>query len=171
MNMPGLSAEASLYKSSGQYFVGTGWAGAADSGLRLSQLRNPILCNGPCDGDGECKPISGPCNLAPPAGCACAFGRLVGSTCDPPGTTIECCTAAELTTTTPCAKNATTGVCESTTTNRCTSPPTVTTTACQPTCGSCVGGSCGCDNYPTCARTPGTITCTDACGTTTTKSC
>lgn len=168
MNMPGLSAEASLYKSSGQYFVGTGWASVGDSHLGLSQLRPPL----PNGGNGPiCKPIIGPCDQPPPPGCACAFGRIVGSTCDPPGTTIECCTAAELTTTSPCAKNPTTGVCESTTTNRCTSPPTVTTTVCQPTCGSCVGGSCGCDNYPTCARTPGTITCTDACGTTTTKSC
>ena len=169
MNMPGLSAEASVYRSSGQYLVGSGWANADDSRLGLSQLDlvKPLPNGG--NGGPICRPIFGPCNQPAPANCACVWGREVGNTCD--GTTIECCTAAELTTTTPCSKNPTTGVCERTTTNRCTSPPQVTTTQCTPTCGPCVGGSCGCDNYPTCARTPGTITCTDACGTTSTKPC
>ncbi len=170
MNMPGLSAEASLYKSSEQYFLGTGWASLGDSHLGMSQLDLPKPLPNGGNGGPICKPIRGPCNIpaSPADNCPCVLMRNGGTTCEPE---TVCCTASELTTTTPCSKNPTTGVCERTTTNRCTSPPVVTRTPCTPTCGSCVGGSCGCDNYPTCARTPGTITCTDACGDTTTKSC
>lgn len=48
MNMPGLSAQASLYRSSRQYVLGTGWAGAVDSGLGLSQLPPPTCVPNAC---------------------------------------------------------------------------------------------------------------------------
>jgi len=43
-------------------------------------------------------------------------------------------------------------------------------TTCSVTCGLCVGGSCG-TTYPNCVPTPGTQTCTDCNGITSTRSC
>jgi hypothetical protein len=42
-------------------------------------------------------------------------------------------------------------------------------TTCSVTCGPCTGGSCG--SYPNCSPTPGTQSCTDCNGVTSTRSC
>lgn len=164
MNIPEFNAQASLYRSGASYYQ-AGWASVGDAHLYLSQL-TPL----PNGGGPICKPIHGLCNIPaqPSDNCQCHWMRPGGTTCDP---STQCCTPQELTTTTPCSKNPTTGVCQSTTTDRCTSPPTVTTNQCKSTCGPCVGGSCGCDNYPTCAKTQGKATCTDACGDVSTQPC
>ena len=101
MNIPGLNAEASLYKSSRQYFH-LGWGAAAtDIHLGLSQLavpallRTPIICNGSCPPT-VCHFHCGPCGPDPsvPSNCArqcCSFGPG----CEDPGcSTVECTAAA-----------------------------------------------------------------------------
>ena len=136
MNMPGLRAEASLYRSSGQYFLGVGRVGIADPHLALSQLlqtqpalRTPIICNGDCPPP-HCHFLCGPCHSdsSVPTGCA----RTCTTVClgEPPVTsTIEC-------------------------------PASV---CCPVKCTGCAGASCG--TPPNCTQQMGTQTgCTDCHG-------
>lgn len=143
MNMPTFGAEASLYKTSTYYHLASSWANGADMQVGLSQVQ-PILCNGPCEPICACKPTIGECFAVSTGPCSKASGGLGGSRTD-----IGC----------DCTK----------TTTCCTPPPPACTT--PPTCGPCTGASCGCDNYPTCARTHGTQTCTDCHGVQTTQQC
>jgi hypothetical protein len=94
MNMPGLSAEASLYKSTARYFLGSAWAGVADSHLGLSQLKVPFQCNGPCPPPPHCHWTRCLPNPAQPGACqrclVCPDGTETCDTCVcpcPPGTT------------------------------------------------------------------------------------
>lgn len=142
MNMPGLSAEAALYRSSGQYFMGTGWTASSGMHLGLSQLaspailRTPIVCNGDCPPP-ICHFHCGPCHKDATGNCTrqcCSFGPG----CDDPGCSAVDCPAS----------------------------------ACCPiTCGACTGGSCNpypaCGPIPN----SGTQTCTDCHGNQTTKPC
>lgn len=54
MNMPGLTAGASLYKSSRQYFLGTGWTSVADSHLALPPLQPAGLVVAQQDCQSQC---------------------------------------------------------------------------------------------------------------------
>jgi hypothetical protein len=59
MNMPGFTAEASVYKTSGYYHREAGWAGTVDVQARLAQV-TPAL--------GSCRVIKGECLLDPVSG-------------------------------------------------------------------------------------------------------
>ena len=146
MNMPGLSAEASLYRTSGRYFSDASWSGAAGTMPHLSRQASlepslnklGIVCNGSCPP--HCHVSCKPCASDPtvPTGCS----RQCVSTCSD-GTTTDF-----------------TSECPAT--SCCTQPPT-----CQP----CTGQSCG-GTFPNCSAVTGTGTqsCT-ACGVPFTRSC
>jgi hypothetical protein len=87
MNMPGLSATASLYKTSGHYRHTVSLAGRANVQLGLAQLALPVLAKG-C---GPCLPDS-----ESPTGCskACNIGGepvQENCTCPPPPTVCGPC--------------------------------------------------------------------------------
>jgi hypothetical protein len=137
MNMPGLRAEASLYRSCRQYFLGVRPVGVADSHLALSQLlqpqpalRTPIICNGDCPPP-RCHFQCLPCekNSSVPSGCA----RTCISSCpgEPPVKSTSACLASA---------------------------------CCPVTCtGPCAGASCG--TPPNCTQQLGTqMGCTDCNG-------
>lgn len=59
MNMPGFTAEASVYKTSGHYHREAGWAGTVDIRTGLAQV-TPAL--------GACRVIPGKCHFDPDLG-------------------------------------------------------------------------------------------------------